>query len=87
MKTEGVVPWYNGGVGQGLSETLQGSHACQLLRLCVPCPDSTREEGILHGYCSGVWLKEPDDMSSSDGASWNEERFWWYINNIVYDLK
>jgi hypothetical protein len=43
--------------------------------------------GILHGYCSGVWLKEPDVMSSSDGASWNEERFWWYINTIVYDLK
>jgi hypothetical protein len=64
-----------------VSETLQGSHAGQLLRLCVPCPDSTREEGILHGYCSGVWWKEPD------GASWNEERFWWYINKVVYDLK
>jgi hypothetical protein len=59
----------------------RGSHAGQLLRLCVPCPDSTREEEILHGYCSGVWLKEPD------GASWNEERFWWYINKVVYDLK
>jgi hypothetical protein len=22
--------------------------------------------------CSGVWLKEPDAMSSSDGASWND---------------
>jgi hypothetical protein len=35
-----------------VSETLQGSHAGQLLRLCVPCPDSTREEGILHGLGS-----------------------------------
>jgi hypothetical protein len=32
LKTEGVVLWYNGGVGQDLSETLQGSHAGQLLR-------------------------------------------------------
>jgi hypothetical protein len=32
IKTEGVVLWYNGGVGQGLSETLQGSHAGQLVR-------------------------------------------------------
>ena len=32
LKTEGEVLWYNGGVGQGLSETLQGSHAGQLLR-------------------------------------------------------
>jgi hypothetical protein len=30
-KTEGVVLWYNGGVGQGLSETLQGNHAGKLL--------------------------------------------------------
>jgi hypothetical protein len=45
-------------------------------------PDSTREEGILHGYCSGMWLKEPDVLSSSDDASWNEERFWWYINKL-----
>ena len=34
--------------------------------------------------CHG--LKEPDVMSSSDGANWNEEWFWWYINKIVYDL-
>ena len=26
-------------------------------------------------------------MYSSDGASWNEERLWWYINKIAYDLK
>jgi hypothetical protein len=32
LKTEGVVLWCNGGVGQGPSETLQGSHAGQLLR-------------------------------------------------------
>jgi hypothetical protein len=32
LKTEGVVLWYNGGVGQGLSGALQGSHAGQLLR-------------------------------------------------------
>jgi hypothetical protein len=37
-------------------------------------------------YCM-VIVQEPDVMSSSDGASWNEERFWWYINKIVYDLK
>jgi len=25
-----------------------------------------------------------DGMSSGDGASWNEERFWWYISKYMY---